>query len=168
MKFNEDSRVKIPTILHLMRLGYQYLSLKNAIWDESTNVFSSIFKENLLRLNKELNQVDADRIYSEVALSLENEDLGKAFYKKLIDQSGIRLIDFENFENNTFNVVTELSYKNDDEEFRPDIILLINGLPLVFIEVKKPNNQDGIIAEHKRMRDVFKIKNSGILLTLLN
>ena len=74
MKFNEDSRVKIPTILHLMRLGYQYLSLKNAIWDESTNVFSSIFKENLLRLNKELNQVDADRIYSEVALSLENED----------------------------------------------------------------------------------------------
>lgn len=158
MKFNEDSRVKIPTILHLMRLGYQYLSLKNAIWDESTNVFSSIFKENLLRLNKELNQVDADRIYSEVALSLENEDLGKAFYEKLIDQSGIRLIDFENFENNTFNVVTELPYKKDDEEFRPDIILLINGLPLVFIEVKKPNNQDGIIAEHKRIERRFQNK----------
>lgn len=158
MKFNEDSRVKIPTILHLMRLGYQYLSLKNAIWDESTNVFSSIFKENLLRLNKELNQVDADRIYSEVALSLENEDLGKAFYEKLIDQSGIRLIDFENFENNTFNVVTELPYKKDDEEFRPDIILLINGLPLVFIEVKKPNNQDGILAEHKRLQTRFQNK----------
>jgi type I restriction enzyme R subunit len=29
MKFNEDSRVKIPTILHLMRLGYGYLSLKD-------------------------------------------------------------------------------------------------------------------------------------------
>lgn len=158
MKFNEDSRVKIPTILNLMRLGYQYLSLKNAIWDESTNVFSSIFKENLLRLNKELNQVDADRIYSEVALSLENEDLGKAFYKKLIDQSGIRLIDFENFENNTFNVVTELPYKKDDEEFRPDIILLINGMPLVFIEVKKPNNQDGILAEHKRLQTRFQNK----------
>lgn len=158
MKFNEDSRVKIPTILHLMRLGYQYLSLKNAVWDESTNVFSSIFKENLLRLNKELNQVDADRIYSEVALSLENEDLGKAFYEKLIDQSGIRLIDFENFENNTFNVVTELPYKKDDEEFRPDIILLINGMPLVFIEVKKPNNQDGILAEHKRLQTRFQNK----------
>ena len=72
MKFNEDSRVKIPTILHLMRLGYQYLSLKNEIWDETSNIFTTIFKENLLRLNKELNQVDADRIYSEVALSLEN------------------------------------------------------------------------------------------------
>ena len=28
MKFNEDSRVKIPAILHLMRLGYEYVSLK--------------------------------------------------------------------------------------------------------------------------------------------
>lgn len=158
MKFNEDSRVKIPTILHLMRLGYKYLSLKNQVWDESTNIFSSIFKENLLRLNVGLNQVDADRIYSEVALSLENEDLGKAFYEKLIDQSGIRLIDFENFENNTFNVVTELPYKKDDEEFRPDIILLINGMPLVFIEVKKPNNQDGILAEHKRLQTRFQNK----------
>lgn len=26
MKFNEDTRVKIPTIPHLMRLGYQYLA----------------------------------------------------------------------------------------------------------------------------------------------
>lgn len=158
MKFNEDSRVKIPTILHLMRLGYQYLSLKNNFWDESTNIFSSIFKDNLLRLNAGLNKVDADRIYSEVALSLENEDLGKAFYEKLIDQSSVRLIDFENFENNTFNVVTELPYKKDDEEFRPDIILLINGMPLVFIEVKKPNNQDGILAEHKRLQTRFQNK----------
>jgi type I restriction enzyme, R subunit len=30
MKFNEDSRVKIPTILHLCRLGYTYLSLNKA------------------------------------------------------------------------------------------------------------------------------------------
>ncbi|SUA23751.1 type I restriction enzyme [Neisseria gonorrhoeae] len=30
---NENSRVKIPAVLHLMRLGYDYLSLKNANWD---------------------------------------------------------------------------------------------------------------------------------------
>ncbi len=33
MIFSEDSRVKIPCILHLVRLGYCYLSLKNAVWD---------------------------------------------------------------------------------------------------------------------------------------
>ncbi|WP_075604084.1 type I restriction endonuclease subunit R [Saccharicrinis aurantiacus] len=154
MIFNEDSRVKIPTILHLIRLGYTYLSLNDQSWDASTN----IFKESVKRLNPTLNDFDISRTYDEVALCLENEDLGKAFYEKLIDQSGTRLIDFENFSNNTFNVVTELTYKKDDEEFRPDIILLINGLPLAFIEVKKPNNRDGVIAEHNRIERRFKNK----------
>jgi hypothetical protein len=63
-------------------------------------------------------------------LLLDNEDLGKAFYERLTEKQGIRLIDFENFENNTFNVVTELTYKKDEKEFRPDIIILINGMPL--------------------------------------
>ena len=89
---------------------------------------------------------------------LENEDLGKAFYDKITERSGIRLIDFDNFGKNTLNVVTELTYKKDDEEFRPDITLLINGLPLVFIEVKKPNNLDGILAEHKRIETRFQNK----------
>jgi type I restriction enzyme R subunit len=158
MKFNEDSRVKIPTILHLMRLGYEYLSLKSQVWDEANNIFTPIFEENIQRLNPELSKGDVKRVYDELALSIENEDLGKVFYKKLIDQSGVKLIDFEDFDNNTFNVVTELIYKKDDEEFRPDIILLINGMPLVFIEVKKPNNQDGVLAEHKRIQTRFQNK----------
>ncbi|MBL1432532.1 MAG: type I restriction endonuclease subunit R, partial [Gammaproteobacteria bacterium] len=154
MKFNEDSRVKIPTILHLMRLGYEYLSLKapTVTWDESTNIFTDIFHQSIKRINPDLGDLEAKQFYDEISLCLENEDLGKAFYEKLTNKSGTRLIDFENFDNNTFNVVTELAYKKDDEEFRPDIILLINGLPLAFIEVKKPNNQDGILAEHKRIQ----------------
>jgi len=42
MVHNEDSRVKIPSILHLTRLGYSYLSLKGAKWDESTNIFPAL------------------------------------------------------------------------------------------------------------------------------
>ncbi len=151
MAFNENTRVKIPAILHLCRLGYSYLSLKNAKWDEGTNIFTDIFNKSIKRLNPDFTDGDVKRFYDEVALCLENEDLGKAFYEKLIAKSGTQIIDFENFDNNTFNVVTELTYKKDDDGFRPDITLLINGIPLVIIEVKKPNNQDGIIAEHKRM-----------------
>lgn len=158
MIFNEDARVKIPTILHLMKLGYSYLSLKNQKWDESTNIFTDIFIERVLLLNPELKETDARRILDEVSLCLENEDLGKVFYEKLTDKSGTRLIDFENFKNNSFHVVTELTCKKDDEEFRPDITLLINGMPLVFIEVKKPNNLDGIQAEHKRIQIRFQNK----------
>jgi len=158
MSFNEDTRVKIPTIIHLTRLGYTYLPLKGAVRDYETNIFTDIFKSSLLRINQDLDTSDAERILDEISLSLDNEDLGKAFYQKLIERSGVKLIDFENFENNTFNVVTELPYKKDDEEFRPDIILLINGMPLVFIEVKKPNNKDGTLAEKERIDKRFKNK----------
>ena len=146
MIFNEDSRVKIPTILHFTRLGYKYLSLKGAIWDIETNIFTKVFQESISKINPQIDHLEVNRLLDEVSLLLENEDLGKAFYERLTEKSGIKLIDFENFENNTFNVVTELPCKKDDEEFRPDITLLINGMPLVFIEVKKPNNQDGILA----------------------
>lgn len=157
MKFNEDSRVKIPAILHLVRLGYEYLSLKDKPqYDESTNIFTDIFNSSIQKINPKLSEIETNQFFNEVVLSLENEDLGKAFYEKLIDQSGTRLIDFENFNNNIFNVVTELTYKKDDDEFRPDITLLINGLPLAFIEVKKPNNKDGILAEHKRIKTRFQ------------
>lgn len=158
MKFNEDTRVKIPTILHLTRLGYKYISLKDNRWDVSTNIFTEIFEESVLRLNPSLSTGDVKRYYDDLSLTLENDDLGKAFYEKIIARSGIRLIDFENFENNSFHVVTELPCKKDDEEFRPDITLLINGMPLVFIEVKKPNNLDGIQAEHKRIARRFQNK----------
>ena len=147
MKFNEDTRVKIPSILHLTRLGYQYLSLKEQSWDLDTNIFPSIFKQAIQKINPDTKSEDIERLLEDVKLSLDNEDLGKAFYERLTEGSDIQLIDFDNFDNNTFNVVTELTYKNGEEEFRPDIILLINGMPLAFIEVKKPNNKDGVIAE---------------------
>lgn len=151
MKFTEDSRVKIPCILHLVRLGYEYLSLKNATWDLDTNIFPYIFKESIAKINPGIESADIERLLEEVKLSLDNEDLGKAFYEKLTTRSGVRLIDFTDFSNNTFNVVTELTYKNGDDEFRPDLTLLINGMPLIFIEVKKPNNQEGVLAERNRI-----------------
>ncbi|HYW58509.1 MAG TPA: type I restriction endonuclease [Polaromonas sp.] len=151
MVFSEDSRVKIPAILHLVRLGYRYLSLKNSAWDGETNIFPVLFQEAIARFNSGIDEGDIDRLLADVKLSLDNEDLGKAFYEKLTDRSGIRLIDFENFDNNSFHVVTELTCKNGDDEFRPDITLLINGMPLAFIEVKKPNNREGVLAERNRV-----------------
>ena len=83
MLHNENTRVKIPTILHLVRLGYDYLSLKDAKWDETTNIFTEIFNKSIKRINPEFTDGDVKRLYDEVSLSLENEDLGKVFYEKL-------------------------------------------------------------------------------------
>ncbi len=158
MSFNENTSVKIPAILHLCRLGYDYLSLSNAKRDEGTNIFTDIFAESILRINPDLDESDVQRVFEDVALALDNEDLGQAFYNLLTATSGTRLIDFKNFNNNSFHVVTELTCKNGDDEFRPDITLLVNGMPLAFMEVKKPNNRDGILAERDRINTRFKNK----------
>lgn len=158
MSFNENTRVKIPAILHLCRLGYKYLSLSKATWDLETNIFTDIFEESVKRINPVLEKDDVNRLLEDVSLVLDNEDLGEAFYNMLIASSGTKLIDFNNFSNNSFHVVTELTYKNGDDEFRPDITLLINGMPLAFVEVKKPNNQEGILQERDRINVRFKNK----------
>lgn len=158
MAFNENTRVKIPAILHLCRLGYNYVSLTKAKWDLETNIFTDIFEESIKRINPELEQNDIKRLLEDISLVLDNEDLGEAFYNMLVSTSGTKLIDFKDFNNNSFHVVTELTYKNGDDEFRPDITLLINGMPLAFIEVKKPNNQEGVLQERDRINVRFKNK----------
>lgn len=156
MAFNENTRVKIPAILHLNRLGYDYLSLAKARRDESTNIFTDIFTKSILRINPDLDDSNIKRVFEDVSLVLDNEDLGKAFFNMLTATSGIKLIDFKDFDNNSFHVVTELTYKNGEDEFRPDITLLVNGMPLAFVEVKKPNNHEGILAERDRINARFK------------
>lgn len=162
MKHNENSRVKIPALIHLTRLEYEYLSIKNYQGGihADTNIFSDIFCESISRINgKTLSDYETNALISELSVKLSNDDLGKAFYHILLNGiNGIRLIDFDDSSRNTYHVVTELPYRNEDDEFRPDIVLLVNGMPLSFIEVKKPNNKDGIIAEHNRINSRFSRK----------
>lgn len=157
MIFTEDSRVKIPAILHLIRLGYQYIPFKDQQRIEENNIFSSIFVSQISKING-ISEEESHRLLEEINLELDYEDLGKKFYERLTATSGIKLIDFENFNNNSFHVTTELTCKSGDEEFRPDITILINGLPLAFIEVKKPHNKEGVIAERNRINTRFKNK----------
>lgn len=151
MAFNENTRVKIPALMHLERLGYKYISLKNSIWDPETNIFTEIFDESLKRLNPDVSENDLKNFKIKTMATLDFDDLGKEFFKILTAQNGIKVIDFENIEENSFHCVTELEYQKGMDSFRPDITVLINGLPLVFIEVKKPNNREGILAERNRI-----------------
>lgn len=151
MAFNEDSRVKIPALLHLVRMGYRYISRKEQNCLEETNIFPDIFKDSIVRINPGITQNEIDQLITELTLKLDYDDLGREFYKALTATSGIKLIDFKDFKNNSFHVTTELTCKNGSEEFRPDITILINGMPLVFIEVKKPNNRQGVLAERDRI-----------------
>lgn len=162
----EDSRVKIPALVHFTRLGYTYMSIKdkerNVDYDGDTNIFYSQFLSAVKRINQtELTLEDAKKIIGELKIKLDNDDLGKSFFKILqsgID--GIKLIDFSDITGtkNDYTVVTELPYENGDDNFRPDIVVLINGIPLSFIEVKRQNNREGILTERSRMERRFSNK----------
>lgn len=159
MNFTEDSRVKIPAILHLARLGFEYIPRnQHSLRNERNNIFPDIFKESIQKINTNISDDEVSRLLEDIAVSLEFDDLGRDFYQRLTSSSSVKFIDFENFNNNSFHITTELVYKSGEEEFRPDITIFINGLPLMFVEVKKPNNREGIIAERNRMNRRFGAK----------
>lgn len=163
MPHNENSRVKIPALVHFTRLGYKYISLRKyeGVIDDDTNILVDVLCDAINRINAtSLTTTDVQKIVNALKAMLENDDLGREFYSVLINgYNGLKLIDFEDFGGtvNSYHVVTEMTCKNGSDEFRPDITPLINGIPLAFIEVKKPNNKGGIKAEYDRM--LMRIKN---------
>ena len=154
-KFNEATRVQMPAMVHLTRLGYGYIGkisedMAGSVYDPDTNILIDVFKQQFERLNPSAQGEFAQTLRA-IRQELTNDDLGKSFYKRLTTVSPVRLIDFDNPQNNSFHFTAELTCKNGQDEFRPDITLFVNGLPLCFIEVKKPNNHGGMVAESKRM-----------------
>ncbi|WNS41529.1 HsdR family type I site-specific deoxyribonuclease [Paenibacillus sp. MMS20-IR301] len=154
-KFNEATRVQMPALVHLTRVGYEYFGkiseeMAGAFYDPDTNILKGIFKQQFCTLNPG-REGEVEQTLRTIRQELDNDDLGRSFYKRLTTISPVRLIDFEHPENNTFHFTAEFTCKRDQDEFRPDITLFINGLPLVFIEVKKPNNHGGMVAESDRM-----------------
>ena len=159
----EDSRVKIPALVHLTRLGYKYFSIKSMVrgidYDPDTNIFYECFTSSINKINgTDFSVQEVKKIIEEIKIKLSNDDLGKAFFEILHKGiNGVRLVEFEptKITCNDFRIVTELPYENGEDNFRPDIVILINGMPLSFIEVKRQNNREGILAERERMTRRF-------------
>ncbi|WRA81208.1 type I restriction endonuclease subunit R [Helicobacter pylori] len=143
MPYNEITRVQIPALMHLAKLGYNFISQKDKPnLDTATNILIDSFTQAFERLNPTKNAKDS---LAEMKKRLNYDDLGKSFYEYLL-KSENQIIDFDNPNNNLYEMMTELPYKS----FRPDITLFINGLPLVNIEVKQPYAKKGIKEEKVR------------------
>ena len=168
--FSEDSRVKFPTLMHLMGMGFKYVSLKGlktkyiiapkTEFDLLTNILTDYFTEAYNKLNPNVENGAAGKLLAKIQSSLMNDDLGRQFYNEILLNTGERIIDLSSpvnfYKNNTFQVATEMTCGDkDSDNYRPDITLFVNGLPLAFIEVKKENNHKGIQAETDRMKQRF-------------
>ena len=155
--FTEATRVQIPAMVHLSRLGYSYFGKisegdAGTIYDPDTNILLEEFRQQFSKLNPERGD-EWKQVIQNIKKELNDDDLGRGFYERLISLSPYKLIDFEHPENNSFAFTAEFTCKNGEDEFRPDITLFVNGLPLCFVEVKKPNNHGGMTAESTRMNE---------------
>ncbi|WP_208374650.1 type I restriction endonuclease [Helicobacter pylori] len=148
MPYNEITRVQIPALMHLAKLGYDFIPTNSKEnkpnLDTATNILTDSFTQAFERLNPNPTK-NAQETLAEMKKRLNYDDLGKSFYEYLL-KSEHQIIDFYNPNNNLYEMMAELPYKS----FRPDITLFINGLPLVIIEVKQPFAEQGIKEERDR------------------
>lgn len=103
MAHNEDSRVKIPALIHFTRLGYEYFSLKDLNYeiDWETNIIKNIFRDQFLKINKMSDQSEDDlrtfeNEFKNILLELWQDDLWREFHNRLLGEwnSDYQIIDW--------------------------------------------------------------------------
>ncbi|WP_223823414.1 type I restriction endonuclease, partial [Helicobacter pylori] len=105
MPYNEITSVQIPALMHLAKLGYNFISQKNKPnLDTATNILTDSFTQAFERLNPTKNAQDS---LTEMKKRLNYDDLGKSFYEYLL-KSEHQIIDFDNPNNNLYEMMTEL------------------------------------------------------------
>jgi len=199
----EDHISQLPALQMLIKMGYTYISPEEALQlreGRKTNVLlRDILKSQLQKINKiEYKGQTHDFSDSNVELAI-NElkelpmhlgfinanqhfydliTLGKSFEQTIFGDRksfSFKYIDWENPENNTFHVSEEFAVTRShrSDTYRPDIVLFINGIPMVVIECKsnaiKSPVEEGI-SQHLRnqqedgIRDLYVYSN--VLLSL--
>ena len=118
-------------------------------------IIRSVFIERVRRLNERTLRIEGFRdeeiesIVEKAVSVLENSEPHdileylKGLEKKLVVREGrrvvgIELVDYGNLENNEFSVCTEVEFYGEHGNIRPDLILYVNGVPIVIIEVENP------------------------------
>ena len=161
MHFTEDM-FEQAVIELFENMGYTHIYAPDMERDYSSPLLDSVLMDSLVKLNKGL-PLDA---ISEAINKLRNFDTGSLLQKNMqfMDylQNGIPvryfvkgeertsivyLIDYNTVSNNSFYVVNQFTYIENGNNRRPDVILFINGLPLVLMELKSPS-KDEVNAEN--------------------
>ena len=142
----------------LVNMGYHHIYAPDMNREDFSNpILESALLDSLVRINKNL-PIEA---INEAIYKLKNFESGslvqknKTFMSYL--QNGVEvkyfsqgeecssivyLIDYSKADNNTFYAVNQYTYIENGNNRRPDIILFINGLPLVLMELKSPSKDE--------------------------
>ena len=156
MFFTEDTYEQ--AVISLFEgMGYEHIYAPDMERDYSRPLMDSVLQDCLVRINKglpleaiheaiqKLNSFDSGTLVQKNRIFtgyLQNGVEVKYFYKGEERSSIVYLLDYQKPENNTFYVVNQFTYIENGNNRRPDIILFINGMPLVLMELKSPSKDE--------------------------
>lgn len=199
----EDHISQIPALQLLIKMGYQYLSPDEAMelrGGRTSNVLLEPILKKQLEIINSIHYKDKEFSFSESNINAAiialrelpiqdgflkaNQDfydlitLGKSLEQSILNDKksfSFQYIDWVNIENNSFHVTEEYSVLRSErnDTYRPDIILFINGIPMVVIECKSNVIKDPVneaISQHLRNQQEDGIRNlyqySNIVMSL--
>jgi len=155
----ERSSVQNTLIEYATGIGWEYISPADALRVRNVKtgfVFREIFINQMQTLNPEfMNQQLAEELIKRlerVPPNIEGNLVAWEYLKGLRTvfvptenrERNVTFIDTENIGRNTFQVTDEFAFTNGSETIRPDIVFLINGVPVFLIETKAAHKIDGI------------------------
>lgn len=172
LSFTEDTfEQAVIELFENMGYTHIYAPDMNRI-DYSRPLLDDVLRDCLVRLNHSLPAVAID----EAILKLNDFDAGSLLQKNIVFmdylQNGItvkyavkgeerssvvKLIDYSDADKNDFYVVNQYTFVENGNNRRPDIILFINGLPLVLMELKSPSKDEvGAENAYNQIRNYMK------------
>ena len=70
----------------------------------------------------------------------------------------VKLVDWDNIENNKFSVINQWTFVEKEEIKRPDIVVFINGFPIVVMELKSPAREDADVSDaYNQLQNYMKV-----------
>ena len=142
-----------------LKLGWQYISPDEALrlrGGETGMVFRELFINQLQRLNPGFaDHLMAEEIIKKIESIPANiegnftaweylKGLKTVFVPSEKRERNIKLLDTEDVDRNTFHVTDEFGFTNGIKTIRQDIVFLINGIPLLFVETKAASKVEGM------------------------
>ena len=161
-KFNEDTLSEQPAIEQLKQLGYLYIhgdQLDPDLIEDCERksrkevILINRLKKKLADFNPHLTEESIDKAVRKIThIHAESTfEANRIFHRNIISgvsidqdigarrqKQTVYFIDFKNIEKNEFLVVNQFCVRTHKIQDRPDIVLFINGIPVVVIECKSP------------------------------
>ncbi len=163
----ELKSVQQPFIKHAKQNGWVYFSQEEAFEyrkGKEGRFFEDILEQQLVKLNADfINDSSAREVVQKIDAIANTIEGNKQVLewirgeKTLYDSEDnreryVKVIDFENIENNKFHVTEEWIYQGLEKENRLDIVFLINGIPLAVIENKTPQKPEAMQEAIKQLK----------------